>query len=91
MSFIFCNLVVWIGLSGPININYMNELDMFLIPITLKEEIDNKQSILTEEQRCLNWCYENPEECDVDEIPTREEYVNNLADEIDNLIRKSEK
>lgn len=51
----------------------------------LRQSIENQKSFIVEEQRCLNFCYENPDECDVEEMEARETYIGELLVELEKL------
>lgn len=50
----------------------------------MEEEILRDECFLEEEQRCLNYCLNNLDECDEDEIDAREEYIAELIEKIEN-------
>lgn len=47
--------------------------------------VSNIESYLIEEQRCLDFCVSNPDECDDDEIIQREKEINKLNNKIEEL------
>lgn len=56
----------------------------------MNEEILKKEAFIEEEIKCLEWCYKNPDECDQDEIDERENYIEELQDELYKLINTCE-
>jgi hypothetical protein len=49
----------------------------------LEQEILRQESFIEEEQRCLNFCLSNPDECEEDEIQEREEYIGELIEKLE--------
>lgn len=54
----------------------------------LEQEILRQESIIDEEQRCLNFCLSNPDECDDGEIKEREEYIGKLIENLENTKKQ---
>ena len=48
----------------------------------LQQDILKQESFIEEEQRCLNFCLSNPDECEEGEIKEREEYIGELIEKL---------
>ena len=51
--------------------------------LDLEQEILRQQSFIEEEQRCLDYCLDNQQECDENEIEEREEYIRELIEHLE--------
>jgi hypothetical protein len=49
----------------------------------LEQEILRQESFIDEEQRCLNFCLSNPDECEDGEIEEREEEIGKLIEKLE--------
>ena len=53
----------------------------------LEQEILRQEAFIEEEQRCLNFCFSNPDECEENEIDEREEDLNKLIEKLEHTKR----
>lgn len=51
--------------------------------LDLEQEILRQQSFIEEEQCCLDYCLDNQQECDENEIEEREEYIRELIEHLE--------
>jgi hypothetical protein len=49
----------------------------------LEQEILRQESFIEEEQRCLNFCLSNPDECEEGEVEEREEEIRKLIEKLE--------